>query len=968
MSIKNGVVVFFEQRNKVMPSGTFHLKELDSDKITLDGTLSVSGASTFKGDAALSSNLSVAGDTALANTTAGNVGVDGTLSVSGQITMGGHIIPDTNDTYDIGSPEYKIRDLYVSNNSIWVGDTTKLSFTNGRLKFRKRKTNVVPAAILQAGRDADHANDQATLDSALAHAGVSSVHDMKLFHWQRYMRDVFNVAAEITDIFRDNDEDYEETSASDAWKEINDTKIYTNTHVGIGTSDPAEALHIRGAIKVEDGFSLAKNEGNNPSVKIDTQNFGVDDTVNDMTGMGSTKFTKLYRVYGTNSDGVGQNWYWGYANDDYTHLSLASDGSGSPDPDISFVFTTSSELYCNKVYAALSGNADTASRLETPRTINGVAFDGSADITVGVDGIATLNGNVGIGTSTPSSQLELYGEGKDLTFKYDAGIVRQSTANRDEYFSGLENSIKRVGDRNVFDGSPYTPDTTHEILFGFSDLYNQWSGLDEYYPRYMQMRLRLWSPSSSTEGDLIDVMNLRGDGNVGIGSSDPSVRLHIKGTSPRTLSTANGPSFSDYGQLVITDATAPSGTSTLGNLKIGFDASTGTFGTGFIQCVNPNVYTGPFVIQPYGGNVGIQTTSPQYTLDVNGTLGQRGKEIYAQRRWEIDLTSLPNTSFYPIEFTHPASEGNPDLPDYHPVSFKVFGESLSASDPYNENTLLGYARGSGWTDHEPFYDVHVKRYTGYETRFQGLYEGTQSYSRAIVIYMRGGYRYSTLTDASEVVTHTSPYTVETSTFAIKDSSGADVSGTSANISQLVNIAGSSGKDERWMSGHLNVPSVDVGVRKPFNFRYSPSPWGFVKGAGNEEHNMYSFDITAPCHGWIHVKTNGHWAVTSDGVNAYLGTNSSFYAWISVNNQYSGATELVDDFQGVFNSSVDRFHEYNPADAVGAGTWRDLNFNAWYKVNAGTNTISLRVRNHFSNSGYLHINGSSINGMFIPQIG
>ena len=35
-------------------------------------------------------------------------------------TMKGHIIPDTNDPYDIGSAEYKIRDMYVSDNSLWI--------------------------------------------------------------------------------------------------------------------------------------------------------------------------------------------------------------------------------------------------------------------------------------------------------------------------------------------------------------------------------------------------------------------------------------------------------------------------------------------------------------------------------------------------------------------------------------------------------------------------------------------------------------------------------------------------------------------------------------------------------------------------------------------------------------------------------------------------------------------------------
>ena len=48
------------------------------------------------------------------------------LIASGSTEMGGtmtsSIIPDTNDAYDIGSAEKKIRDLYVSDSTIYVGD------------------------------------------------------------------------------------------------------------------------------------------------------------------------------------------------------------------------------------------------------------------------------------------------------------------------------------------------------------------------------------------------------------------------------------------------------------------------------------------------------------------------------------------------------------------------------------------------------------------------------------------------------------------------------------------------------------------------------------------------------------------------------------------------------------------------------------------------------------------------------
>ena len=40
-----------------------------------------------------------------------------------QINMGGPIIPTTNSQFDIGSAEYKVRDLYLSSNSLHIGET-----------------------------------------------------------------------------------------------------------------------------------------------------------------------------------------------------------------------------------------------------------------------------------------------------------------------------------------------------------------------------------------------------------------------------------------------------------------------------------------------------------------------------------------------------------------------------------------------------------------------------------------------------------------------------------------------------------------------------------------------------------------------------------------------------------------------------------------------------------------------------
>ena len=57
----------------------------------------------------------------------------GSSTVSG--TVDGHLIPDTNAAYDLGSAEKKFRHLYLSNNSLYA-ESGRLSFEGGQLTFR----------------------------------------------------------------------------------------------------------------------------------------------------------------------------------------------------------------------------------------------------------------------------------------------------------------------------------------------------------------------------------------------------------------------------------------------------------------------------------------------------------------------------------------------------------------------------------------------------------------------------------------------------------------------------------------------------------------------------------------------------------------------------------------------------------------------------------------------------------------
>ena len=88
----------------------------------------------------------------------GNVGIGKVnpttkLHVGGVTTVDGNILPSSNETYDLGSAAYKFRHLFLSDNSLWVGDNHKISIQNGQMKFRKRISSSVPTSISGLGGD-----------------------------------------------------------------------------------------------------------------------------------------------------------------------------------------------------------------------------------------------------------------------------------------------------------------------------------------------------------------------------------------------------------------------------------------------------------------------------------------------------------------------------------------------------------------------------------------------------------------------------------------------------------------------------------------------------------------------------------------------------------------------------------------------------------------------------------------------
>lgn len=98
-------------------------------------------------------------------------------------------------------------------------------------------------------------------------------------------------------------------------------------------------------------------------------------------------------------------------------------------------------------------------------------------------------------------------------------------------------------------------------------------------------------------------------GNIGVGNASPPSRLTITGAN--TTTSTSSP------QLLITDSA-----DTNERLRIGVD-STGN-GTGFIQSFKEGIGVQHLLLNPNGGNVGINRTNPGAPLDVNGVIRSNG--------------------------------------------------------------------------------------------------------------------------------------------------------------------------------------------------------------------------------------------------------------------------------------------------------------------------------------------------------
>ena len=273
-------------------------------------------------------------------------------------------------------------------------------------------------------------------------------------------------------------------------------------------------------------------------------------------------------------------------------------------------------------------------------------------------------GNVGIGTTTPNSKLEVHG---DIALKYGNSLkvhtnwngngndkilqtgwdasrgnfldlfVPGDGASNDAKISFHQNGKVGIGITQPYEkldinGVTYLRngainETKEQLRLGRLDLNVRYHSVYSHHSTTAnnnKLVFKMHTGSTSNATEQTDVMSLNGDGNVGIGTTAPTSKLHLKGTSSTYSAIENTGGNSKLLFGAVTDR------------NIIYSRKTDNTPQRFrIQVSNEN----NFVINT-DGKVGIGTNHPGTTLQVNnGTLKVSGGSTLSQESARLVVDS-----------------------------------------------------------------------------------------------------------------------------------------------------------------------------------------------------------------------------------------------------------------------------------------------------------------------------------------
>ena len=477
-------------------------------------------------------------------------------------------------------------------------------------------------------------------------------------------------------------------------------RIESGGNVGIGKTDPGSALDVNGTVtattfsgalsnNLSPGSYLTGNAYNGSTART----FAVDATttstaskvvardasknvfvnnlyVGDSTTLGITKYIGEFGSVSTLGEGT--NSYAGYAiRDDWVFMSNGASLAGIYDDTNNKWATRYNALGSVQLYhagnlklettstgvtvtgtfsGALSGNASTATTLQTARTIGGVSFNGSANITPTTFGGATFSGDVafdtntlfvdvsanrvGIGTTAPASPLHV---SASTTSTHTMKISHSDTdANTGTYallidadYSGADTYTGDKTNAGIYidlDSSATGGDTTneHRIYGVYSDVRHSGDSNFCYSGYFLAQSDHTSGQCSALKGVLAYAVDSANGTNSNVTAGE-FIALKDSGSTNTTATMMGVRGEVEIDAGIVTNAYAvhghidrDGGTITNGYLFHGSYAGSDTG-------VKWGLYLSGDEINHVDGSFGIGTDAPGAKLDVNGDINSSGK-------------------------------------------------------------------------------------------------------------------------------------------------------------------------------------------------------------------------------------------------------------------------------------------------------------------------------------------------------
>ena len=544
---------------------------------------------------------------------------------------------------------------------------------------------------------------------------------------------------------------------------------------------------------------------------------------------------------------------------------------------------------------------------------NGSAFQGSKWSTSGSD-IYRSSGNVGIGTNSPGAPLQITASGDTKTTGTPAsnGLYVYNPTN-----SANQDACIAVRVAGSSAGDPF-------VSFDVANDAGWCMGIDNSDSNKFKFCNNWYDLNQDAK------MTIDTSGNVGIGTTSPTARLDVE-YNQGTLSSYNYSTTSTWHGKGLRLA----GGSNSGGFLYGHDINHSIFLRQSPFSTNDHnaycnvgyhaFYTGGHIQNQTerlritsDGKVGIGTTNPTHQLHI----GPKDND-------HIYLASSNNSYGWTIDTD---DQGSGTVP--FRIIKRTDGVDSTVLTIKNQDGKVGIG-----TSNSPTELLHVCARSSSESAFIRIQSGSGGTNPA--------------TESGIKLTESGQYGFQFVHSAVTDL--LKVKHQDSN--------GSVDKDDI-MVWHPNG-AVQWGVTSRYNFHYNPNTWGYSTNLYNTTTNFWSVNYYFDHEGYVFVTSYGHWTRKDANNSGHAGGNEAFYGWISVDNKEVADSSLYDNFSGS-TSSYNKFHEYQSPDTSGAGAWRDFSHTALYKVSAGWHSFSLRVTVFFGSSHYLNINGSGLNGFYIPK--